>query len=89
MPKEWDEEIRKIVKEGRDFSFFYLPPGEGQLVESYVDFRRICTVAPHWVDAMPRLASLTEEARQAMMLQFFRFLARVELNPKVFEEHPP
>jgi hypothetical protein len=27
MPQEWDEENRKIVKEGRDFSFFYLPLG--------------------------------------------------------------
>jgi hypothetical protein len=34
---------------------------------------------------MTRLASLTDVARQAMMLQFFRFLARVELDPKVFE----
>jgi hypothetical protein len=85
MPKEWNEENRKIVKEGRDYSFFYLPPGDGKLVESYVDFRRICTVAPIWVDSMPRLTSLTEEARQAMMLQFFRYLARVELDPKIFD----
>jgi hypothetical protein len=84
MPKEWDEEPRKIVQEGRDFSFFYLPPQEKQLVESYVDFRRICTVAPLWVDSVVRLASLTEEARNAMLLQFFRFLARVELDPRVF-----
>jgi hypothetical protein len=86
MPKEWDEENRKIVKQGRDFSFFYLPAGEGQLVESYVDFRRICTVAPLWADSMTRLTSLTEEARHALLLQFFRFLARVELDPKVFDD---
>jgi hypothetical protein len=84
MPKDWDEENRKIVKEGRDLSFFYLPPGEGLLAESYVDFRRICTVAPLWVDSMTRLASLSEEARQALLLHFFRFLARVELAPAVF-----
>jgi len=86
MPKEWDEQTRTIVKGGRDFSFFYLPPQEGQLVESYVDFRRICTVAPLWVDSTARLASLTEEARHAMLLQFFRFLARVELDPRVFDK---
>ena len=84
MPKDWDEENRTIVKEGRDLSFFYLPPGEGQLAESYVDFRRICTVAPQWVDSTTRLGSLSELARQAMLLQFFRFLARVELTPAVF-----
>ena len=39
-----------------------------------------------WVDSMTRLASLTEEARNAMLLQFFRFLARVELDPRVFDE---
>jgi hypothetical protein len=86
MPREWDEENRKLVKDGRDFSFFYLPPGEGQLVERYVDFRRICTITPLWVDSMTRLASLTEEARNAMLLQFFRFLARVELDPIVFDK---
>ncbi len=86
MPREWDEQNRKIVQDGRDFSFFYLPPGEGNLVESYVDFRRICTMAPPWVDSMPRLASLTEIARNAMLFQFFRFLTRAELDPKVFKK---
>jgi len=86
LPREWDEENRKVVKEGRDFSFFYLPPGEGPLAESYVDFRRICTLAPLWVDSMTRLASLTEEARHALLLQLFRFLARVELDPRVFDD---
>src|SRR5438128_5448340 len=84
LPKKWDEENRKVVKEGRDFSFFYLPPGERHLPESYVDFRRICTVAPRWVDSMIRLASLTEEARHAMLLQFFRYLARVEIDSGLF-----
>lgn len=86
LPKAWGEENRKIVEEGRDYSFFYLPPGDGQLVESYVDFRRICTIAPPWVDSMSRLASLTEEARDAMLLQFFRFLARVDVAPRVFDK---
>lgn len=46
MPANWTDDNRKIVAEGRDLSFFYLPPGEGPFAESYVDFRRICTVAP-------------------------------------------
>lgn len=87
MPIEWDDENRKIVKEGRDYSFFYLPPGEGKLVESYVDFRRITTVAPRWIDSMTRLASLTDPARQAMMLQLFRFLSRVEIDSSIFGTH--
>lgn len=55
------------------------------LPECYVDFRRICTVTPTWVDSAHRVASLTMLARQAMQLQFFRFFARVELDPGVFE----
>ena len=86
MPKDWNEGNRAVVKEGRDHSFFYLPPGEGQLAESYVDFRRISTVAPRWVDSAIRLASLSEEARLAMLFQFFRFLARSEMNPAVFDD---
>jgi hypothetical protein len=35
---------------------------------------------------MTRLASLSEEARHALLLQFFRFLARVELDPRVIDD---
>ncbi len=42
-----------------------------------------------WVDSTSRLGSLSEEAHQAMLLHFFRFLARVDLNPAVFGEHRP
>jgi len=37
------------------------------------------------VDSAHRVASLTTVARQAMLLQFFRFFARVELDPGIFE----
>jgi hypothetical protein len=75
---------RTIIRENKKYAFFYLPAGGDQLPESYVDFRRICTVSPEWVDSATRLASLSVDARQAMLLQFFRFLARVELNVEVF-----
>lgn len=53
-------------------------------MNAIVDFRRICTAAPQWVDSARRLASLTAVARQAMLHQFFRFLTRVELDPGIF-----
>jgi hypothetical protein len=72
------------IRENRRFAFFYLPAEGDLLPESYVDFRRVCTVTPQWVDSAHRLTSLTAVARQAMLLQFFRFLARVELDPAIF-----
>jgi hypothetical protein len=37
-----------------------------------------------WVDSANRLATLTDSAKRAMLLQFFRFLARVELSDVIF-----
>lgn len=84
LPANMPEAERAIIRENRRFSFFYLPAGGEMLPESYVDFRRVCTVSPRWVDSAARLASLTVAARQAMLLQFFRFHARVELDTRVF-----
>jgi hypothetical protein len=84
LPADMPAQERDTIQQNRRFPFFYLPIGGDRLPESYVDFRRICTVAPQWVDTATRLASLDPLARQAMLLQFFRFLARVELDPQVF-----
>jgi len=54
-------------------------PEEGILVPAH------CHITPTWVDSAHRVASLTTVARQAMLLQFFRFFARVELDPGIFE----
>jgi hypothetical protein len=84
LPASMPAQDRGVIQQNRRFPFFYLPVGGDQLPESYADFRRICTVAPEWVDSATRLASLTAAARQAMLLQLFRFLARVELGPEIF-----
>jgi hypothetical protein len=84
LPLDMPTAERLTIQENRKYAFFYLPSGGEQLPEAYVDFRRICTVSPEWVDSGVRLASLTREARQAMLLQFFRFLTRVELHPQIF-----
>jgi hypothetical protein len=84
LPPTMPAQDRATIQGNQRFPFFHLPAGGPQLPESYVDFRRICTVSPQWVDSAVRLASLTEGARQAMLLQFFRFFTRVELDPKIF-----
>lgn len=84
LPANMPLQDRATLQENRRFAFFYLPTGSDLLPESYVDFRRICTVSPQWVDSATRLASLTSVARRAMLLQFFRFLTRVELDPSIF-----
>ena len=81
-------EERATIQENRRFALFYLPLGGEQLPESHVDFRRICMIAPRW-DSATRLASLTSTACQAMLLQLFRFLARVEIDPAVFGKRKP
>jgi hypothetical protein len=89
LPASMPAEDRATIQQNKRFPFFYLPAGGDRLPESYVDFRRICTVSPQWVDSATRLASLSALARQAMLLQFFRFLARVELGPEVFGAAQP
>ncbi len=84
LPESMPAQDRATIQQNKRFPFFYLPAGGDQLPESYVDFRRLCTVLPQWTDSATRLASLTDTARQALLLQFFRFLARVELKAEVF-----
>ena len=86
LPSSMGAKDRITIQENRRFPFFHLPAGGEKLLEGYVDFRRICTVSPQWIDSATRLASLTDGARQAMLLQLFRFLTRVELDSKVFGE---
>jgi hypothetical protein len=83
IPAEMPDNDRAIIKQNQRFPFYYLPP-LADIPESYVDFRRISTLSPEIVDSATRFASLSQEARQAMLLQFFRYMARVELEPQVF-----
>lgn len=84
LPATMPAQERATIEQNRRFPFFYLPAAGDQLPESYVDFRRLCTIAPPWVDSATRLASLTPVARRAMLLQLFRFLTRAELDPGIF-----
>jgi len=37
------------IRANQRYAFFYLPADGDRLPESYVDFRRICTIAPAWL----------------------------------------
>jgi hypothetical protein len=88
LPLNMPAQDLSTIRENKRFAFFYLPTDGDQWPESYVDFRRVCTVAPIWVDKAKRVASLTDVARQALLLQLFRFFARVELDLSVFPPDP-
>jgi len=80
------EKDRETIKEGRNFSYLYLPAYGDLLSESYVDFRRITTVAPEFLKDARRIVCLTETALAYLYTQFFRYLTRRDLNPEVLNK---
>jgi len=76
-----DPEHRLIIQQNRNSAFFHLPPGE--LEEAYVDFRRITSLSPAFLDAQDRLAALTPQALLALQAQLFRhFTHRILFPPR-------
>ena len=80
MPKQ----SQQIIRENRKFSMFFLP-SDGHLRESLVDFIRVSTLPKELLKAAPRIACLSEEARQAMLFQFIRYLCRKDLSAAFFQ----
>ena len=74
----------EIIRQNRRYPFFYLPDGGPDLPECYVDFRRLCALSATVVDGGRRLAGLDEVARHAMLFQFVRYFARIDLKPELF-----
>jgi hypothetical protein len=70
-------EHQEIIRQNRNLSYFYLPQSN-EFPESYVDFRRVTSLPPPIVDQSKRIVGLTTTAVQAMQLQFFRSLTRLE-----------
>jgi hypothetical protein len=66
-------EHQEIIRANKNFSFFHLPELQNKMPESYVDFRRITTLAPDFVDGQDRLASLTGDARNSLYEQLMAF----------------
>lgn len=78
-----DNEKQTIRGNGK-YSCFHLPPLEGKLPESYIDFRRISTVGLDWLSSGTRPASLSEQARRKMLLAMFLFFTRLRIDENVF-----
>jgi hypothetical protein len=78
-------EEKETIRSNGKRACFYLPPLEGKLPESYVDFRRISTVGLEWLASMKRPASLSERARRKMLLAMLLFFARLQLDENVFD----
>jgi hypothetical protein len=79
-----DDEKETLRRNGKR-ACFYLPPLQGKLPESYIDFRRISTVGLEWLPSMKRPVSLSERARRKMLLALFLFFARLQLEDNVFD----
>lgn len=71
-----------IIRRNKRFPFFYLPtdPLFPTLPDSYVDLRRISTLAIGITDSAQRIACLEDMSRSALLLQLFRFYTRIELK---------
>jgi len=80
MPKQ----SQQILRENRKLSIFFLP-ADGHFRESLVDFIRVSTVPKDLLKAAPRIACLSEEARQAMLFQFIRYFCRKDLTAAFFQ----
>ena len=76
------EEDRQIIRENRNFNYFFLPRNdEHGLAEAYVDFRQVTCLDPELlVQIGVRKASLTPDGVLALQAQLFRFLTRPDLN---------
>lgn len=77
------DQVKAVIRANQRFPFFHLPEQLPDLPESYVDFRRLATVASVLVDTAKRLAGLSDSARQQLLFQFFRYFTRIELKPEI------
>jgi hypothetical protein len=79
-------EEKETIRQNGKYACFYLPPLDGKMPESYIDFRRISSVGLEWLAAKTRQVSLSEQARRKMLLAMFLFFARLKLDDSVFNE---
>ncbi len=77
---------QEIIRANRNFSACYLPAYAEIIGESYVDFRRITTLHPDFLENSERIASLTDEAVKYIQTQLFRFLTRRDVSPEALDQ---
>ncbi len=66
------------IRSGANLQTFFLPATDGLLKESYVDFRLITAIDPKLGSSFQRIASLSEEGRNALRFQLIRYWTRHE-----------
>jgi hypothetical protein len=71
---------RKLIKTNRIFSALYLSAYRDVLPESFVSFQEPMTVERSMLERVPRIASLTEEGRRGLYVQYVRWLTRWALT---------
>lgn len=74
-----DPEHQDIIRQNRNYQFFYLPEWN-KLPESYVDLRRVSCLGPSYVDSGNRLASLSASAVERLYVQWIRFVTRRDID---------
>jgi hypothetical protein len=67
---------QKLIKTNRIFSALYLSAYRDVLPESFVSFQEPMTVERSLLELAPRVASLSEEGRRALYVQYARWLTR-------------
>jgi hypothetical protein len=72
-------EHQKLIKTNRIFYALYLSSYRDVLPDSYVSFLEPMTVERATLEAVPRIASLTEVGRRAFYVQYARWLTRWQL----------
>lgn len=74
-----EPESRKVIQENRNFGFWYLPADEEfEIVESYVDLRRLTCLDQSFVTGSRKMASLTVDAVRSLQRQMTLYLTRRE-----------
>ncbi len=81
MGKNLKPEEKEIIRGNGRIAYFHLPALEGKLPESYIDFRRISTVGPHWLSTATRPTALSDAAMWKTLLAMFLFFSRLRLDP--------
>src|SRR6266568_2258180 len=79
-------EGQEIIRANDNFSACYLPAFGEIMGESYVDFSRITTLHPDFLQNAERIVSLTDKAVKYIQTQFFRYLTRRDVSPEALDQ---
>jgi hypothetical protein len=81
-------ESQDVIRTNKNLSYCYLPPYKEIMGESYVDFRRITTLHPAFLNDSERVVSLTDDAVKYVHTLLFRFWTRRDIDPDALDQLP-